>query len=231
MNVLVTSQIQNVGKTSLSLLFALAFAGKNKKILLVDSDMGRYTLVELFDLRDNIYNKEMGVFENDLFGCQFDFAYCLLDNCVDLKSFKEYNYIFIDFDVSRSSQHADYFFANADKIVIPVPSWTDRKVADWNKRFKDGLSLRVEAEIIEYPIAVKYDDSGLSAIKWTNFKVYEAWKSMELDKFLGNQKQGIEYNEDWAKYISFREDYNKDKLKVFIQYCKDKIREDFKKWL
>jgi hypothetical protein len=232
MNIVVSSQVQNVGKSSLALLLSFMGAKQGKRVLLIDADVGRYTLTEL--LLGEVKIEDAGkIMEVEEMGYRFDFGYCDRKRAIALKG--EYDYCVVDLDVMRSWYHNEYYFQNANVIMIPRPSWTIDKIKNWILRFENDLMKILEGKnvcIIDYPIAIKYDED-FEMLKWTNYELYERWKKMKLN---GNleckivENEGIEYNEEWAKYISLC-DYDKERLKGFIEKSIRALEEDLKKLL
>jgi hypothetical protein len=222
MNIVVSSQVQNVGKSSLALLLSFWASKKGKRVLLVDADIGRYTLTELLLGMERLFKGEAGkIVEVEEMGYRFDFGYCDKRRAVALK--EEYEYCIVDLDVIRSRYHNEYYFGNAKMIIIPRPSWTINKIKDWFLRFQRDLKEILkdkDVKIIDYPIAVKYDDDLLEMLKWTNYELYKRWKSLGLqgkpDIEIIEGCEAIEYNEEWAKYISLSE-YDKKEVKEFIE--------------
>jgi len=60
-------------------------------------------------------------------------------------------------------------------------------------------------------------------------KVYEQWKNYNIKGKI-NTGNGIPYNEQWEKFITFQ-DYNEDKLKAYIAECSARLKEDYQQWL
>lgn len=225
MNIVVSSQIQNVGKSSLALLLTFALVNKRAKVLLIDADIGRWTLAERLGLKKDILMGNVGVRRIKELGFIFDFGVC--DQHQGIEPSGDYQYVIVDLDVTRSAVHNDFYFGSANLILIPQPSWTPEKIKDWVKRFIDCLEATTKAKTVVYPIALKYDDMSLNVMKWTNYEVYEAWKKKNM-KII--EQNGIGYDEDWAKYISLQE-YDGERLNKFVQRTIKTLGKDFEEWL
>jgi hypothetical protein len=225
--------VQNVGKSSLALLLAFYGSKKKKKVLLIDADIGRYTLTELLLGREELLKGGAGkIVEVEEMGYRFDFGYCDRKRAVALK--EEYEYCIVDLDVVRSWYHNEYYFQNANVIIIPRPSWTTEKIKNWILRFVRDLRKILgdkEVKVMDYPIAVRYDDESLEMLKWTDYELYERWRRLGLEgeppsKIV--EGGGIEYNEEWAKYISLCE-CNKEEVKKFIERSIKALEKTLKK--
>jgi cellulose biosynthesis protein BcsQ len=231
MNIIISSQIQNVGKSSLALMLTFAVTDKKNKVLLIDADIGRWTLTEVLLGKEFLLskNKVGQAFPMNEFEYEFDFGYCDQYKGIELK--KEYKYCIVDLDVTRSAVHNNYYFGNADVIIIPQPPWTEGKVKDWIIRFMEGLKkMQNVKKVMTYPIAVKYfsSDNALESLKWTNFEVYEAWKKLQDEKTYiktNDNLQGLGYDENWAKYISVQK-YDEAKVKKFVNESVKTLRKD-----
>jgi hypothetical protein len=225
--------VQNVGKSSLALLLAFYGSKKKKRVLLIDADIGRYTLTELLLGREELLKGGAGkIVEVEEMGYRFDFGYCDRKRAVALK--EEYEYCIVDLDVVRSWYHNEYYFQNANVIIIPRPTWTPDKIKNWILRFMRDLGkiFGDKKLVVDYPIAVKYDDESLEILKWTDYDLYERWKRLKLEgepptKVRGIE--GVEYNEEWAKYISLCE-CNKEEVKKFIERSIKALEKDLKKF-
>jgi len=228
MVILVSSQIQNVGKSSLALLLTFTLSKEGKRVLLIDADVGRWTLTDRLGLGGfrnlGMAGKYYDVKELDY---TFIFGFCDMVNAV--KVLENCEYTIIDLDVSRSKVHNEYYFKQADLVITPQPSWTIDKVADWIVRFGELIKEATKAEFITYPIAVKFEDEELEHLKWVNYEVYKAMKKAREEARL-KEGQGIEYNEEWARYISLKE-YDEKEVKRFIEQSIKALKEDLKEYL
>ena len=230
MNIIISSQIQNVGKSSLALMLTFALTDKKNKVLLIDADIGRWTLTEVLLGKDILLAKDKvgQIFPLNELDYEFNFGYCDQYKGIELR--KEYQCCIVDLDVTRSAVHNNYYFGNADIIIIPQPSWTEEKIKDWIIRFMNGLKkLPNVKRVMTYPIAIKYfNDNSLETLRWTNFEVYDAWKKLQdAETRVGshNNLQGLQYDENWAKYISVQK-YDEAKVKKFINESVKALKKD-----
>ena len=218
-NILITSPIQNVGKSTLALLTTFALLDRKKSVHLIDADMGRYTIAERLGFKEMVKEEPGGKYYEvnnvNTLGYKFWFSYCDMSGAVVGKD--EVDYCVIDFDVTRSAAHGDYYFPRADVLVIPQPPWTIDKNKDWTMRFLGGIQDQVKGRGVIIPTAMarQYErKTDFEAIKWTNPEIYAAWKKYKV-KATPVDGEAIEYNEDWEKYINFKP-YGQKEVKQWI---------------
>ncbi len=224
--IVVTAPIQNVGKTTLAMLITFLISTK-MKVLAIDADMYRWTFTDRLGLKKNIERGEAGKgFKISELGYEFDFGFCDGRRAVELDD--RYKAIVVDFDVSRSGKHAEYYLTNAHLIILPIPSkWAKIKTQDWTNEFKNEWKDMLKAKIVDYPIAVEYEANFLQELKWANPKMWKAMK--KIPSLNAGTKRGIPYSDDWVNYINLRP-YNKGGLKLFISESFKKIDSDVKLW-
>jgi hypothetical protein len=179
--------------------------------------MGRYTIAERLGFKEMVKQEPGGkhyeVNNVNTLGYKFWFSYCDMSGAIEGKN--EVDYCVIDFDVTRSAAHGDYYFPRADILVIPQPPWTKDKNQDWIMRFLGGIQDRIKGRGVIIPTAIQYErKTDFEAIKWTNPEIYDAWIKYKVKPTLVNGEV-IEYNEHWEKYINFKP-YGQKEVKQWI---------------
>lgn len=222
-SIVITAPVQNVGKTTLAMLMAFCVS-KEKKVLCIDADIGRYTFSERVGIKERLEEGLTDAVPIEELGYKFDLGFCDPERAIEID--KKYDFVIIDFDISRSVVHADFYLPNVDFIILPRPPWTPQKIKMWQIRFMKGIQDKIKGQIISYPVALKYDDKSIEAVKWTYPELYNTWKEKRFKIPQGN---GILYSSHWEAYINFN-NYDEEKLKVYIEETIKRLKEDFK-WL
>lgn len=183
---LVTSSVANEGKTSVSVNIALSLAMKKKKILLIDGDLRKPSLKDIFEDKKYEYGTE-NVLKNEVVlgdavvkkSSYLDILYSyntdteLMDH-IDMskindliqKAKNEYDYVIIDSSPSRYISDASLFASYADGIVLVVRQ--NFAVEDLILRTIDKLSI-TNTPIIGC-IYNQCISSGLTSSKYYGYK-------------------------------------------------------------
>jgi len=188
-SIIITAPIQNVGKTTLAMLLTFCAVKRKKRVLSIDADIGRYTFTNRVGSGERLEEGLIDAIEVETLGYKFDFGLCNMNGAVELD--KKYDIVIVDFDVSRSVAHGDFYLPNADLIILPQPPWTAKKVKNWTVDFMAGVRSRVKGKMMTYPVAFDYDKDtdSIRAIKWTNPQLYDIWKKKRLQIVVkGNSK-------------------------------------------